>query len=327
MATAEKLRKGLRDPTAAVNYARNKYHSNVRPATFDRIDTRLSAHIYKNFAGFQPNLAGNLAITKAKLGTDSTSIQSRSEGRECKKQGFFEFGQQYDEELINTITEKYENLLDEEEHTVPRQNNDPGNGEVYARQIKQQSLLEHVPEIKELLTDRIKETIRGYYAAHFQIRGVYAYRTHHIPEEILTDTEVYNDHWHADGRTTDHLKLFVCLSDVSEQDGPLHILSRSDTAEIASAMPNFERYRDGTPGGHIDEISDPVTLTGPAGTAMLGNTQLCLHRAGVPDPGHHRDLLQIYIAPASEPLPVNWHENTSNIGQLSLGYFSRLFDY
>lgn len=327
MATADKFRKGLKNPTNGMRYVRNQYHSSFRPSVFEKLDTRLSAHVYKNFAGFQPNLAGNLAIKKAKLRSSDVSDDRATKGRECRRRGYFEFGQPYDEDLVETIKRKYRDLLSQPEHTVPRQNTDPGNGEVYARQIKQDSLLQNLSEVRELITDRIKETVRGYYGSYFQIRGVYAYRTRHIPEDIMNETEVYNDHWHADGRTTDHLKLFVCLSDVSEADGPLHILSREETADIASRMPGFDRSRDGSPNGPIDEMSNPVTLTGPAGTAMLGNTQLCLHRAGVPDEGRERDLLQIYTAPASKPLSDDWHQNISSSGNLSQGHFSRLFDY
>jgi hypothetical protein len=54
--------------------------------------------------------------------------------------------------------------------------------------------------------------------------------------------------------------------------------------------------------GRADEIFKQIEarggISGPAGMAYIANTQFCLHRAGVPEPGLHRDLLQVQVISA-----------------------------
>jgi len=45
---------------------------------------------------------------------------------------------------------------------------------------------------------------------------------------------------------------------------------------------------------------------GPAGTALFFNAQLCVHRAGIPQAGLHRDMVQFVIDPSPVPLADDW---------------------
>ena len=48
--------------------------------------------------------------------------------------------------------------------------------------------------------------------------------------------------------------------------------------------------------------------TGDVGTALMCNCNLGMHKAGIPNPGHYRDLIQFQLAPSSEPLPKDWYK-------------------
>jgi hypothetical protein len=48
---------------------------------------------------------------------------------------------------------------------------------------------------------------------------------------------------------------------------------------------------------------------GESGTSYLGNTEVCLHKAGTPKLGHQRDILQLRFAPSDEPIKKDWLKN------------------
>ncbi|MDR9432209.1 MAG: hypothetical protein RI568_16135, partial [Natronomonas sp.] len=240
-----------------------------------------------------------------------------------RSQGYVDLGTPYDEAALSRVNDRYNELLESGEHTRVVHTNDPMNGETYILGID--DVGKHLPEVSALLTDDIIKTLQAYYNAHIQIRTIRAYRTYHVPDDVMRETEVYNNNWHFDGKSTDHTKLFVCLDDTSEDDGPLHIMPKDDTREIVTRRPGFDRDVDGLPNGFVDETGSAVTLTGPAGTAMLGTTQSCLHRAGVPSEGHQRDLVQFYIAPSSKPLPDDWIDR--ELGGTRQHVVERLLEY
>jgi hypothetical protein len=279
---------------------------------FDAEDRWLGAKYYGNFAGFHNNLGGELAEFKNRkfsprfVSSSADSISEEQEAAmELRHNGYTVLGNIYESNLIDQITTRYNELIEQDEHTQVAHTNDPGDGNVYLRGIKPPQE-QHFPEVSQLFTDKIEDVLKHYYRSQVQIRSYRAYRTRHVPQDLMERTEVYNNYWHCDGKTSDHIKLFVCLSDITEKDGPLHIMPKKYTKNLSKLRPQFDRETDGEPGGVVDENGTPVTLTGRPGTVMLANTQSCLHRAGVPDEGHTRDLIQFYLAPSSTPLSDNW---------------------
>lgn len=280
----------------------------------DGPDRWLGAKYYGNHAGFHNNVGGDIAELKCRLRSRAAtrslaaSEEARASAVELREHGYAMLGNVVDPETLETVIARYETILEEGTNTrVNSSSHDPGDDEVYLRGVAAPQE-EHFPEALRLVTDEVVDVMRAYYRAHAQVLSFRAYRTHHIPPEIMDSTEIYNNFWHCDGKTTDHIKLFVCLSETTEEDGPLHVMPKPSTRTFSKQRPTFDRDRDGEPGGMVDQSGDAVTLTGPPGTAMLANTQSCLHRAGVPDPGHSRDLMQFYMAPSPTPMPDSWAE-------------------
>lgn len=304
---------------------RRRFQSHLRAP-----DRQLGKTFFGNVSGVNRNLTGYLAKRKSQFRTtDLKLVPSASEGmegdaEEFVRKGFTSLGRPYDQDLMDRIRDRYEDLLETDEYTKRMHSNeDILDGEVYRKGIIDP--VDEIPELTQLLTDHIRNVIKQYYGSHFQVRIANAYRTRHIPPDIYNETEVFADNWHTDGKSTDHIKLFVTLSDTSEEHGPLHILNKDDVAKIADKTVPYDRAVDGVPGGVVDDIGTPFKLTGERGTAMLGNTTVCLHRAGNPDPGETRDIIQFYIAPAHEPWPDEW--TTSDMGNTHDGGVFRLYKY
>ena len=60
-------------------------------------------------------------------------------------------------------------------------------------------------------------------------------------------------------------------------------------------------------------------MTGPKGSTLFGNVTTCLHKAGTPDEGHYRDLVQIILIPSDKPLSENWVNDVET--QTDLKYY------
>ena len=93
------------------------------------------------------------------------------------------------------------------------------------------------------------------------------------------------------------LAIFVLLNAVSTDTGPTSALNISATKKFVR---NGYKSR-GSDGPLIDAIeSHPskVEMIGPAGTVMFVNVARCLHRAGIPEPGKHREWLQFRLFPS-----------------------------
>ena len=260
----------------------------------DAANKRIGRGFFKNTNGLINNAAGQSKIAKARLLSDYEPTHNQKT-RQLKSEGHVTLGQIADEETIISIREQYEELIESPEHSYARSEYD---GEVYSRSIYR--MHEKIPELSELLTDEVMEIVQDYYQSYLTVKHLDAWRNHHVPEDVLQETEIYSDSWHCDGMVTDVVKLFVNLSDVTEDDGPFHILSRDASRQLVND--GYERNRDAMPDRHVDE--EHVTrATGPAGTAMICTTWNCFHRAGHIEAGNTRDIIQFQFVPSSEPLP------------------------
>jgi hypothetical protein len=261
----------------------------------DRANKKLGRKVFKNTNGVINNAAGRSKIAKARILSDYEP-GNNDRTAQLESRGHVELGKVIDDETISTIQDRYEELLDSE-HAYPLREYD---GEVYSRAVSR--IHERIPELGDLLTDELGEIVRDYYGSYVDVKHLHAWRNYHAPDEILRETEIYSDSWHCDGMVTDVVKLFVNLSDVTEADGPFHILSRDYSRKLVTE--GYERNRERMPDEFVDE--EFVTkATGPAGTGLVCTTWNCFHRAGHIDEGHTRDIIQFQFVPSSEPLPAD----------------------
>jgi len=160
------------------------------------------------------------------------------------------------------------------------------------------------PELQNLLTGPIQDVLCGYYGSYFGVKNVRCHRTTSVE---AGGREVYSDHWHNDEDPTTELRIFIYLTNgVTRETGALRYHSIESTREIMRSG-YFRR-------GHIYGrarrlVDDPARIRyfeGNAGSVALFNPEICLHRASIPKPGSHRDIVQITVHPSEEPLAENW---------------------
>ena len=114
--------------------------------------------------------------------------------------------------------------------------------------------------------------------------------------------EIYSNYYHVDAYVNTHIKMFINLQDVSEEDGPLHIYSKSSTRKFIkeNKYKNRQNYL-------CKELNGLYVNSGMVGETLFANTTECLHRAGIPKENHHRDILFIsFIA-----IPEKFDDNRS----------------
>jgi hypothetical protein len=80
--------------------------------------------------------------------------------------------------------------------------------------------------------------------------------------------------WHRDRTDRRIIKVFVYAVDVTPRQGPLSLLSRSDSARVPEML--FHYVPDAQMARYV-EPGRTIALTGPAGTTIMTDTQACYH--------------------------------------------------
>jgi hypothetical protein len=292
------------DPMQIADTMRNKYFAwkSKYPERWLRrlpADMEWGKRIFNNPTPFTEQLRGRYFLWKARLGGGRSSPSS--EGLKSRQLGFRPLGRIATDTQIAEVQAQLEKVL-----AVPRPDDFRFKGELATRSIL--FAKDEVPGIMQLLTPEVLAAVREYYGCNFQLLNVSAWRNWHIKPDSVAD-EAYSNNWHTDCRRIDMLKVFIVATDVSDQDGPTHVLSREWTREVVRK--GYKHRRDyQIPIDFIENPQHMVQLTGPAGTALLCNTNLCFHRAGIPGPGRYRDLIEFRFL-ASPSYSLNIPENSS----------------
>ncbi len=218
--------------------------------------------------------------------------------------------------LIAAIAGALADRIEDDRHSIPTGQNLALQerllpGRVYARRLID---ARNITEVEALAGDGMRDVVEGCYGSHFAILSVEGYRIHHVEPEIRRRIDAYSHWWHFDQRPVDICKVFINLTRVTPEDGPFTIAS-IDTSRRLLKTSAFHGRSDADfelPGDRRQD-GGVAQLLGPPGSAMLCNTQICLHRAGVPAPGRHRDLLQLVLAASTQPLPIRWLAATDPI--------------
>jgi hypothetical protein len=261
--------------------------------------------LFGNTAGLQNNFTGTIKkilLTRTNKEFDK-SINTLA--TELKNKGYLKLECPYDNSLIKGIKTKYDNMIEDDKYSSLGSEYE---GKVYSRFFFHAH--KYIQELAYLLTNDIISIIEAYYGGYFKVKHVTFWRNYYVPAELVTKKEMFSNNWHCDRRETDILKLFVNLSDVADKNGPFHIQSRKRTKElIKGGFGTRADYK--LP---VEVLEDPnyvVKGTGPIGTVMIANTEVCLHRAGTPDKGEFRDMIQFQFVPSKKPLPSDWINEVS----------------
>jgi len=287
MGIAGKIPRSIKDPKKA--FLRN----------ITRIDDYAGKKVFGNTVGLKRNFAGSM--NKPKL--DELLKKSNPKAYDLAQNEFLLLEKIYDDNVISKIKSKYDQLMESEENSVVVSEHE---GQVFSRHIKRPIQL--LPELENLLIDDVTNIIKGYYGRNFQIKQVVCYRNYHVPSEISSQFEMFADHWHCDRRNTSEMKLFVCLSDVTEDDGPFHVQSMEQTKYLMNAGFGTRENYD-LPEEVLEDTKYVKKAIGSSGSAYFGNANRCMHKAGIPAIGHVRDIANFVFVPSDESLKDDWKDH------------------
>ncbi len=236
------------------------------------LDDYLSKLLYGNIAGFKNNRAGH--------GLSVDDALSLTGAYELKRLD------------VSEIHSRFLEIMLDPGHTLflSSGGREAKNDQAIYRYVLKDAV-SSIPALDELLSGEVATLLRSHYNVDYRLHSAAVWRTTHVPEDVAKNDPPYSLKWHCDHHTSDTVKLFVLLSDVTEQDGPFHFLDRANSKRIVwKGFRDRHNYAIGE-----DELEDPKALnrlTGPSGRSLFCNTTLCLHRAGIPDPGRTRDIAQ-----------------------------------
>ena len=264
---------------------------------YNKIDFALGKKFYGSSVGFMNNFKnGKDVLTKSNEKIKNTNPELYY----LIKNGFTSFPSQYDESLIKNIQKKYQILINDDDHSFTHSKSKESD---FGRMIRDPSII--FPELSQLITNDVLALVGEYYNTNFIISNIQCARNYHVPIEIRKKFETFSNFWHQDKDPISQCKYFVYLSDVSEPDGPFNVLTKKRTKQlINSGYGNRDNNKISQ-----EILEDPNNLTkmmGPAGTSFFGCPPLCLHRAGDPEKGHFRDMVQFTFKSSDSPLPKNW---------------------
>lgn len=264
---------------------------------FNKIDEGAGKKIFGNTTGVVLSVSGRSKIDNS---VDVELEKNNPELYHLKKHGFTKYENSYEKSTIDEVSKKFNMLVEDEKYSFPTSGYD---GKIYQRAIKDPEKC--FPEITKLITDDVIKFVSGYYKTNFKIKYILCVKNYPVPKEIQENNEMFSNFWHMDKHNASWLKFFVYLSNVTEKDGPFHIQSKIHTKELVKmGFGNRDHYD--LP---LDTLENPEfvnKMTGSIGTTMFADVATCLHRAGIPEEGHHRNMVQIFLEPTKNPISKDW---------------------
>ena len=266
---------------------------------FNKIDIAISKKLYGNTTGLLRNIQGR---KKVLFRVDETLKNTEPELYSCVKNGFVKIPSQYDESMIRNLQNKMQSLIEDDTFSFAHSGYKEQD---FGRIIRDPNKI--FPEVSKLITKDVLAFVSKYYTSHFTISDIKCVRNYHVPLEIRKKFEAFSNFWHNDRDPVSQIKYFVYLTDVTEKDGPFHVQTKDRTKELIE-MGFGNRFDYKLPQDILEDPKHVTKMLGPAGTSFFGNATLCLHRAGDPEEGHFRDLIQFIFDSSDEPIKENWIE-------------------
>lgn len=257
--------------------------------------------IYGNDAGFLNNYRSRRELAKLASTSPAPPVDVDAEDLAfLKAQGFVELGVPHDKALLDTVHRKYQQLIA-----------DPAASRALGQGLKegQRVVLDpvrRIPEIMNLLNPEIQAVFTSLFGTHLKVDHVRAWRNASLPSSH-ENRDVYSNLWHNDEFSTNTYRVFVYLTDGVDRDtGAFRCHPIPSTSEIVRSGYLRRSIILGKAKHMIEDPARIVYVEGGIGTTFIANPQLCLHRAGVPRPGTHRDVVQFTVSPSDAPLSADW---------------------
>lgn len=264
------------------------------------MDMMLSRQIFGNPAGFSNNVAGELDLGLRRLRRRlRAGARAAGPASQLRREGLYLFPAPAPAERIEPIARKFASLIQDDRYSLRRASAAARHRDIFQSRILRDARC-LLPELMGVLDPELQDVVAEYFGGHFDVLDVLAWRNYGPAEDTPEDVEIYSDYWHCDRISPTILKFFLLLEPVDESLGPLHMLRRTPSRRYVRDR-EFSRVRYRLSPGSVKPDVQVIKLTGPIGSRALCNTVQCLHRAGRPEPGKSRDILQIQFQPSDRP--------------------------
>lgn len=254
-----------------------------------KLDVRLGRVVYGNLTSFSYNFAGRKNLRALRSKHIPIDNQDKSFLWSMKVNGYYQAPFCLPSEVMTAVVDEYHSALDNPNRSQDIMSTKAKEAglPVYCRSVD----YEHLELLHLLLTDEINQLISYYFGGKPHVILGCARRNQHIPPEIAKTYDIYSNSWHCDNEPSDRIKMFVALSNINENCGPLHMLPRPRTRSI---LKQGFKHRDdyGIPLEIIEDPKHLIKFTGKVGSVFFVNVTQCLHRAGIPQPGYYRDIVE-----------------------------------
>ncbi len=173
----------------------------------------------------------------------------------------------------------------------------------YTRAMR--NVVTNIPQVREVLTPELESILTEYFDTNIGVTSVLLWRNYHVPEDN-ENRIVFSNDWHNDNIAPTELKLFVNITDVTENHGPLHVISEQESKRLFSEKA-FKGRKKQNDVSSLENSEHLIKHTGKAGSAVLAHASCCLHRADIPGEGNYRDMLEFQFHPTTAPLSEDWY--------------------
>ncbi len=147
-------------------------------------------------------------------------------------------------------------------------------------------------ELKEIIKNLSNIYMSNIYLANIKIAENFHFEEH---------TQNYANFYHVDNNRLTLFKIFISLDDVSNSQGPTHIIPFNKTKNFLKNTKYKDRYNY----DHISnnfEIFKNISLKGEA---FVCNTSRCFHKAGVPDRNNSRKMMTLSFVAYPKDYEIN----------------------
>ena len=256
------------------------------------VNIKLGRIYYNNDGGFISNVIGRFVWRRDVKSSQFNGLLTKKNNLsdQLEKEGLVFYDGLIGSHLVDILSDQWGNYC----------NNQPTPSD-YRLQLSSETELDYIkssfPVIEKILTNELLEIVQQYYQSFINILNIHIYRIITPSDAMLKNAYGQTVNFHTDGSTSESIKIFVLLSDVSDKDGPMILINTKNTKNI---LKNTRMNLTGSDRNeYIEKNYHDVKFTGRKGRVLIARTNDCLHRASVPHDGRSRDILTFYITTSS----------------------------
>ena len=275
----------------------------------------LQKHYYGNTIEYYANVEGEQRIRAAQNESRPDSLLRKQYGRECfSTLPEVRFSGQKFEEIRNRAVSSLDDpalspCIWNNKQTRERRKDLPLH--LLSRDVRRftKNVAQVLPDASELFSEEFVEAIKVRIGGNFFLENIMLTRNYPVDDQIRSVAELLSERWHFDDQFTDGFSVFICLSDVSKDDGPFTVVNRLDSMKILRRGYSRDKRVSSETGGvaakEFEDAPSLTTLTGKPGSKLLCHTSFCLHKGGVPLGDRHRDMM-IFAFRHSNEMDLRW---------------------